>query len=297
MIRLPEVYNRRSKSIEFENTYKIDGLTFIYGTKFGKALIGSIINKRKISTLYGQLVKSKKSASKISRFVEHYSINTDEIDRPLDSFTSFNDFFIRKLKDGLRPVDYNPLHLISPADSRLIVFDLSNSMDLPVKGYWYSLKELVKDKKLVKDYSDGLCFIYRLAPSDYHRYCYIDDGSQEKVKRLRGVLNSVHPVALSATRSLIARNYRELTILHTDNFGDVLQLEVGALLVGKIIQHHKQEYNFKRGEEKGYFEFGGSTIVQLFKKGIVIPDGDIMENSSKKIEVLVRMGEKVGTSS
>ncbi len=294
MMKLPVLYNRISKSIEQENTYKIDGLSFLYGTKLGKALTGSVINKRIISNLYGQLVKSRNSLKQIPKFIEHYAINTDEIKRPLNSFRSFNDFFIRELKEGSRPIDTVEEHLISPADSRLFVFDLSKSKSLPVKGYWYNLNELIKDKKLVHEYTDGWCFIYRLASSDYHRYCYIDHGHQEKVKRLRGVLHSVHPMALSVTNSLIAKNYRELTIMHTNSFGDVLQLEVGALFVGKIIQHHKQPYAFVRGEEKGYFEFGGSTIIQLFKKGTVQIDADIVEYSEKGIETMVKMGEKVG---
>lgn len=294
MTKLPVLYNRISKSIEQENTYKVDGLSFLYGTKLGKALTGSVINKRIVSTLYGQLVKSRNSVKQIPKFIEHYAINTEEIKRPIGSFKSFNDFFIRELMEGARPIDTNENHLISPADSRLFVFDLSKSKSLPVKGYWYNLNGLIKDKKLVNEYADGWCFIYRLAPSDYHRYCYFDHGHQEKVKRLRGVLNSVHPIALSVTKSLIAKNYRELTIMHTNSFGDVLQLEVGALLVGKIIQHHKQPYSFVRGEEKGYFEFGGSTIIQLFKKGSVQIDSDIVEYSEKGIETLVKLGEKVG---
>lgn len=294
MMKLPVLYNRISKNIEQENTYKIDGLSFLYGTKLGKALTGSVINKRIISNLYGQLVKSRNSIKQIPKFIEHYAINTDEIKRPLNSFRSFNDFFIRELKEGSRPIDTAEEHLISPADSRLFVFDLSKSKSLPVKGYWYHLNQLIKDKKLVNEYSDGWCFIYRLAPSDYHRYCYIDHGHQEKVKRLRGVLHSVHPMALSVTNSLIAKNYRELTIMHTNSFGDVLQLEVGALFVGKIIQHHKQPHTFVRGEEKGYFEFGGSTIIQLFKKGSIQIDSDILEYSEKGIETIVRLGEKVG---
>ncbi|MBN1950861.1 MAG: phosphatidylserine decarboxylase [Bacteroidales bacterium] len=294
MINLPELYNRKTKAIEHENTYKVEGLVFLYRNFFGRALTFSVLNKHLVSKMYGRWVKSTRSVGQISGFVKHYDINTDEIREPLNSFPCFNDFFIRELKDGARPVDNTPAHLISPADSRLLVFDLSKNIDLPVKGYWYKLEDLVRDKKLVDDYAEGWCFIYRLAPSDYHRYAYIDDGSQQEVKILQGVLHSVNPIALSVTKSLLAKNYRELTLLRTDNFGDVLQLEVGALLVGKVIQHHRQSYSFKRGEEKGYFEFGGSTIIQLFKKGSVKPDSDIAEYSLKNIESLVKLGEKVG---
>ena len=294
MIKLPELYNRKSKAIEYENAYKVEGLAFLYGTAFGKAITGTVLKRHFVSKMYGSWIKNSKSISQIPKFIEHYGININEIKRDIKSFKSFNDFFIRELKDGSRPIDNNSSHLISPADSRLLVLDLSKHESLPVKGYWYKLEELIKDKKFIEDYANGLCFIYRLSPSDYHRYCYIDNGNQEPVKHLRGVLHSVNPIALSATKSLLAKNYRELTILHTENFGDVLQLEVGAMLVGKIIQHHMKGHTFKRGEEKGYFEYGGSTIIQFFKKGTVKIDNDIDEYSSRKIETLVKMGEKVG---
>jgi len=156
------------------------------------------------------------------------------------------------------------------------------------------LQEFVKDDILAREYADGWCFVYRLAPCDYHRYCYIDTGSQDEVRRIKGVLNSVNPVALSAVNSLMAKNYRELTILHTENFGHVLHVEVGALMVGKVVQHNYGEGSFKRGDEKGWFEFGGSTIVQLFHKDAVKPDDDILGYSANAIETLVKMGERVG---
>jgi phosphatidylserine decarboxylase len=234
------------------------------------------------------------SVQQIPKFVRHYKINVSEIKRPLDSFRSFNDFFMRELKANARPIDSTPSNLISPCDSRLFVFDLDKQHDLPVKGYWYALIDLLKDARLGKEYADAWCFIYRLAPSDYHRFCYIDNGQQDRVRRIRGVLHSVHPIALSKTNSLMVQNYRELTILHTENFGKVVNLEVGALFVGKIILLRKNEYTFTRGEEKGWFEFGGSTIIQLFKKDTIQPDADIIEQSANRVETIVKMGEKVG---
>jgi len=293
----PLLYNRKTKSFERENAYKADGLYFLYKTAFGKALTSSILNKHLISKLYGRTVRSKRSISMIHAFIKYYKIDISEIKHPISFFRCFNDFFSRELKDNARPIDKEPSHLISPADSRLLVFDLSSSPDLPVKGYWYSLRELVNDKKIFKEYSTGWCFIYRLAPSDYHRFCYIDNGYHDKVKRIRGVLNSVNPVALSSVRNLLSKNYRELTVLNTENFGKVLHLEVGALLVGKIVQRNRNSYSFKKGEEKGWFEYGGSTIIQIFKKDNIIPDPDIIQHSTNKIESLVKMGEKTGNNS
>ena len=290
-----KVYNRQTQSVEIENTYKQDSLYFLYKTDLGRALSSSVFNKHLISKLYGRLVKSRQSISLIQKFIKHYDIDISEIKQPIASFRCFNDFFVRELKENARPIDENPEHLISPADSRLCVFDLAVKSNLPVKGYWYSIETLIKDKKLAKEYADGWCFIYRLAPADYHRYCYIDNGSQEKVKRLRGVLHSVNPIAMSAVKNLLSRNYRELTVLHTENFGKVLHLEVGALLVGKIVQRDNGAHDFQKGEEKGWFEYGGSTIIQIFKKNCVIPDADILEQTQNKTETLVKFGEKTGS--
>jgi phosphatidylserine decarboxylase len=288
------VYNRQTREIEFENTYKGGGLHFLYKTDLGKALTSTILNKSLISKLYGRAVRSRQSISMIYKFIKHYNIDINEIKCPISSFRCFNDFFIRELKENARPVDMNPDSLIAPADSRLLVFDLISHSNLPVKGYWYLLNELVKDKNLAREYSDGWCFIYRLAPADYHRFCYIDSGYHDKVKRIRGVLHSVNPVALSSINNLISKNYRVLTVLDTEHFGKILHLEVGALLVGEIVNINRNAHNFSRGEEKGWFEYGGSTIIQIFKKGTVMPDADIMEYSLSNIESLVKMGEKTG---
>lgn len=290
----PKLYDRRTKSIEYENTYKSNGLAFLYNTGFGKMLNTVILNKRNISGIYGRIMNGRNSVNQIPKFIKHYKIDTSEFKRSLDTFKSFNDFFMRELKDDARPIAMEPGHLISPCDSRLLIFDLAKQHELPVKGYWYSLSDLLKDAKLGKEYGNAWCFIYRLAPSDYHRFCFIDSGRQERVRRIRGVLHSVHPIALSKTNSLMVQNYRELTVLHTQNFGKVIQIEVGALFVGKIILTHKSEYAFSRGEEKGWFEFGGSTIIQLFNKDAIQPDADIVEQSLLRIESLVKMGEKVG---
>lgn len=288
------IFNRRTNQLEPEKAQNTEGLSFLYHTLFGKAITNTILNRHIISVLYSRYVKRAGSVSQIPAFIDQYQIDVSEIARPVDSFTSLNDFFIRELKPGSRLIDHEPRHLLSPADARLLVFDLSKENSLPLKGYWYSLKEFIKDENLTNEYANGWCFVYRLAPSDYHRYCYIDSGYQEKVKRIPGVLHSVNPIALSSVKSLLARNYRELTLLNTDNFGMVLHVEIGALLVGKVIQHHRNTHTFKRGEEKGLFEFGGSTIVQLFKNNVVIPDDDILTHSASHVETLVKMGECVG---
>jgi phosphatidylserine decarboxylase len=288
------IYDRRAKKIVEENAIKVGGLIFLYKTLTGKLLTNLLLKRRFISKSYGRVMDGKRSIKQIPKFIEHYNLDVNEIKRPLSSFKSFNDFFIRELKPEARPIDMAPEHLISAADARLMIWDLNKAEQLPVKGYWYKLNDLVKDKALEQEYADGWCYMYRLAPQDFHRYGYIDNGTQEQVRKIKGILHSVNRIALAETKSVMAKNYRELTVLHTENFGKVIHIEVGALFVGKIVQRHNGAYAFKRGEEKGWFEFGGSTVIQLFKKDAVKPDADILEQSIKSIETLVKIGEKVG---
>lgn len=289
-----QLYDRGAKSLVNENAYKAEGLHFLYHTRRGRMLTGTVLKKRFISAAYGRYMKTKASLKKIPGFIKHYQIDLAEIKRPLHSFVSFNDFFIRELKPQARPMDTDPQHLISPADARLLAFKIDESLQLPVKGFWYNLEQLVDDKQLAADYTGGWCLIYRLAPSDYHRYHYIDDGYQEKVTVINGPLHSVNPIALRSVDHILATNYRELTVMHTANFGDVVHIEVGALFVGKVVQRYNGAHKFKRGEEKGWFEFGGSTVIQLFKADTIRPDSDILEYSGKGIETLVKLNERVG---
>ncbi|MBN1144872.1 MAG: phosphatidylserine decarboxylase [Bacteroidales bacterium] len=288
-----KIFQRSTKLEEVEVSGNLSALSFLYSTFTGK-IITRLINRSVVSALYGWLMKSFLSKPMIHNFIEQYKIDTDEISQPLESYKSLNDFFTRKLKPGARKVDSKPKHLVSPADARLLVFDLSHKYQVPVKGYWYTLTELLQDDNMAREYADGWCFVYRLAPMDYHRFCYIDSGLQDPVKTIPGVLNSVNPIALSLVDSLLAQNYRELTVMHTDNFRQVVHIEVGAMMVGKIVLNHRNSCTFNRGDEKGWFEFGGSTIIQLLKKDVVQPDDDLIAHSVRGIETLVRMGERVG---
>lgn len=288
-----KIFHRDTKLEEAEVSGNLSALSFLYSTFTGK-VVTRLMNRSAVSALYGWLMKSFISKPMISRFIEQYKIDTEEISQPLESYKSLNDFFTRKLKPSARKVDTNPKHLVSPADARLLVFDLAHKYQVPVKGYWYTLTELLQDDNMAREYADGWCYVYRLAPMDYHRFCYIDSGLQDPVKTIPGLLNSVNPIALSLVDSLMAQNYRELTVMHTDNFRQVVHIEVGAMMVGKIVLHNRNSSTFNRGDEKGWFEFGGSTIIQLLKKDVVQPDEDLMEHSVRGIETLVKMGERVG---
>lgn len=261
---------------------------FLYHTLLGRLFLKLLI-KPSISKKIGKWLDSEKSKKRIKKFVKKNHINCD--DYILDDIHSFNDFFSRKIKPEKRPIDRVENHLISPCDCKVTYYPIDKDLKFFIKESVYTLSELVQNEDIVSSYQGGTCLVLRLSVDDYHRYCYIDDGTKEDNIFIAGVLHTVNPIANDHYK-IYSQNQREYTILHTKNFSDVIQMEVGALLVGKIVNHQgKGEY--RRGEEKGKFLYGGSTIVLLLKKNVKI-DSDIIENSKKEIETIVKMGEKIG---
>ena len=261
----------------------------LYGSIAGRMLL-KVLTAPAVSCIAGTFMDSPLSKPLIKPFIRKSGIDTSEY--VMSGFRSYNDFFTRRIKPEKRPVDLTPEHLISPCDSKLTVHKISSRSIFTIKGSRYRVSQLLDNDFLAKRYCGGYCFIFRLEVNDYHRYCYIDSGVKSDNTFIAGELHTVNPIALERY-NIYKRNYREYTVLHTDNFGDVVQIEVGAMLVGRIVNLH-EECSFRRGDEKGRFEFGGSTIVLLFEKDCVVPDEDILRNSAEGNETIVKYGGKIG---
>ncbi len=282
-----QIKNRKTN--EIINKKENLSLRFLYNTKLGNKIL-KIIIKPWFSKLNGTIMNSKISNIITINLIKKYNIKQQEYEK--QKFTSYNDFFTRKKKDKYLEIDKNKNHLISPADSKLTVYDIKENSMFKIKNSYYSVNELLNGNKISEKYKNGTILIFRLEPSDYHRYCYIDNGTKTKNTHVQGVFHTIQNIALKKY-NIYKKNTREYTILKTENFGKVIQVEVGALNVGKIKNHH-EEYKFKKGEEKGYFEFNGSTIILIFKKDKIKIDQDIKENSINHIETIVKYGEKIG---
>lgn len=261
----------------------------LYNTFSGR-LILKVLTAPVISKIAGRFMDSPFSIPFIKIFIKNHRLDTTPY--IMKNFRSYNEFFTRQIKPEKRPIDYRADHLISPCDSKLSVYRINSNSVFKIKNSFYRVSDLLSNDFMARRYDGGYCFIYRLEVDDYHRYCYIDDGLKTENVFIEGELHTVNPVALKKY-NIYKRNSREYTILHTDNFGDVVHIEVGALFVGKICNHH-DEYYFVKGEEKGMFQFGGSTIVQLFEKNKVRPDKDILRNTREGFETIVHYGEKTG---
>lgn len=263
----------------------------LYGSAFGRFWLKPL-TARWVSRLGGWYMSRRISCSMIKSFVKNHNIDMSQFE-PV-KYRCYNEFFTRKIVPGARVVDMTPDHLISPCDCKLTVLPVTKEGRMTLKLTDYTVESLLRDEKLAAMYEGGQVLIFRLAVDDYHRYCYMADGQKEENVRIQGVFHTVNPIA-NDYFPIYKENTREYTVLHTKEFGDMVVMEVGALMVGKIVNHHGKA-QVQRGQEKGYFQFGGSTIVVLLKKDAAILDPDILENSAEGIETVVRFGEKIGVA-
>jgi phosphatidylserine decarboxylase len=288
------LYDRKTQSIREEELFERDVMEFFYGSRLGFYMTELFFKHRRPTEIYARLQRSPRSKAKIRKFVENYGINLDEVERPIESFNSFNEFFIRMLKPSARPIDRDPSSLVSIADCRLSAYPIREDTVYPVKARSFTVAQLVGDDEIASGYLGGWCLIFRLAPVDYHRFGYFDDCEQSPVTAINGFYRSIHPLSLRRMKAVFTENRREYCVLKTANFGEALQVDVGAVCVGRIVQNHPEGGRFTRGEVKGYFEFGGSTAILLLKPGAAKIDKDIAEYSGRGIETIVKYGERIG---
>jgi phosphatidylserine decarboxylase len=291
------LYNRRTGTLEEETIFERGVMEFLYGSRLGLWLTEALLKWRWATELYARTQHSPSSQAKIKTFIENNGINIDELERPVSSFKTFNEFFIRRLKPEARPIDLELSHLISIADCRLAVYEIKEDAVYPVKAKSFTLPDLLDgavETNFLKNFTGGLCLIFRLAPVDYHRFGYVDDCEQTPVHVINGFYRSVHPLSLRRMKAVFTENRRESCVLKTQNFGEVIHIDVGATSVGRIVQQHPSGGFSRRGEEKGYFEFGGSTVILLFQPNTVRMDDDIAKYAAEGIETIVRYGERIG---
>ena len=246
-----------------------------------------------VSRMAGIFLNSRLSKPLIPADVRRGHRDMSEYEK--QSFSSYNDYFCRKRVPQACAVDLEPSHLISPCDSLLSVYPIEEDRHFNIKHTRYTVDTLLRSRKLAKRYAGGYACVFRLTVRDYHHYCYVDDGATTSIRRIDGVLHTVNPIANDIT-PIDKENTREYSILRSQNFGNILMMEVGALLVGRIVNRSGAS-SVKRGQEKGHFEFGGSTVILLLEPGKVRMDRDLLRNSRHGFETRVHMGEKIGVKS
>lgn len=296
------VLDRITKNLFTEKVYGESWLKALYGKGgasflFGKLLLPIMAGTPLFSKLYGWMQKRRSSKKKIVPFIRDFALDTSEFLDSVEHFQSFNDFFIRKLKKEARPIALGRDVAILPADGRYLVYpDIARADGFLVKGKKFSLVELLQEEKLAQMYAEGAMVLARLCPVDYHRFHFPMNCLPSIPSKITGDLYSVNPLALRKRIEIFSENKREITFLQTKNFGQVLFLEIGATCVGTIHHTFMPNEPYAKGDEKGYFSFGGSSLILLFEPGRIQFDQDLVEASQDKIEVRGLMGQTLGRS-
>ncbi|PID58142.1 phosphatidylserine decarboxylase [candidate division KSB3 bacterium] len=269
-------------------------LQWLYQTPVGTLTLHAVVKRAFLSQWYGWLMNRPASRSKIKEFVESLNIDLHETRRPLSDFNTFNEFFIRELTPEARPIDRDPDAIVSPADGKVLAFSAMSDLEsFFVKGQEFSKEKLLKDRVLREKFADGPLIIIRLAPGDYHRIHFPTDGYISASTRIHGNYYSVSPYAVKQRLRIYWENVREYSILESPSVGAMLICEVGATLVGSIVQNYTPETDVLKGCEKGWFAFGGSTVILLFEAGRIRIDRDLAEHSSDGYETSIKMGERL----
>ena len=263
-------------------------LRFLYHTPLGRLLLRPLC-ARPLSRLCGRFLDSPLSKPLIRPFVRRNGIRLEDFFS--DNFRCFNDCFSRRIRPGLRPVDPSPDALVAPCDGLLSVYPIQKDMVIPAKQSRYTINDLLGGDPAAARFEGGTCLVFRLCVNHYHRYCYPDGGRPLRSAFIPGELHTVRPIALGQL-PVFVRNCREYALLETDHLGTVAQIEVGAMLVGKIHNHPAPE-RFERGDEKGMFLYGGSTVILLIEPGrLRIPEAAFALSAEER-EIPVCMGERI----
>ena len=285
--------NRKTGEIITEKPPGEAFLKFLYHNPFGELALNLLVKRKFLSEMYGRMMDKPNSVKRISKFVKDLNIDMSEALKPIDEFTSFNDFFYRKLNPHARPIGEG---LVACADAKLLAFENVNEVNnFFVKGQKFTLVDYLQDEKLAKKYENSALLIFRLAPNDYHRFHFPYDGDVSETTKINGAYFSVSPYALQPNFTRVfCENKREYLTLSTKDKGDILLSPVGATMVGTIIETYMPNTYVNKGDEMGYFAFGGSTVVMLVDNQHFTIDKDILENTKNKIETAVVMGERIG---
>ena len=283
-------YIDRMGNVTVEENGQDKLLRHLYNDRGGRLCLRVLVSPW-ISKMAGRLLNTGFSARFVGDFVEKNRIDLSICEK--QKFSSWNDFFTRRLRQGERSVDEREKVLVSPCDGKLSVYRIDKNSRFWIKDTEYTVEQLLRNKSLAERYLGGYALVFRLTVDDYHHFCYPAEGKKSDNVVVPGIFHTVNPVA-NEVYPIYRENAREYTLLKTEKFGTVLMMEVGAMMVGKITNLEKKSVSVKKGQEKGWFEFGGSTIILLLQHGKVRLDYDLIENTENGYETVVRMGERIG---
>lgn len=290
-------FHRTKQIVETEQVYGGDWLRWTYGTGLGRFALNALVKRAVASRYYGWKMSQRSSAYRVLPFIVDYNLDVDEFAKKPYSFKSFNEFFSRALKPGARPIAAGDRVAVLPADGRHLAFQNVDAAEgFYAKGQKFDLASFLGSEELGREFAGGSLLISRLCPVDYHRFHFPVAGTPGEPRLINGFLYSVSPIALRQNLAYLWENKRVMTIVESPVFGKVAVCEIGATMVGSILQTHVPGRAVAKGEEKGLFKFGGSCVVTIFQPGKIKLDADLVQQSAAGLEVYARMGESLGVA-
>lgn len=288
-------FHRYKQTVETERVYGGAWLRWTYQTSLGRLSLGLAVKRAIVSRYYGWKMSMRASANRVLPFIVDYDLDVDEFAKKPFSFKSFNDFFYRALKPAARPIAAGDRVAVLPADGRHLAFqNVDATAGFYAKGQKFSLESFLGDKALAAEFAGGSLLLSRLCPVDYHRFHFPVSGAPGEARLIKGWLYSVSPIALRLNLGYLWENKRMITLVDSPVFGRVAVCEIGATMVGSILQTYLPGRAVVKGEEKGLFKFGGSCVVTLFQPGRIKLDDDLVRHSADGLEVYAKMGDRLG---
>ncbi|MDR0351610.1 MAG: archaetidylserine decarboxylase [Puniceicoccales bacterium] len=288
------IFNRYTKSVETEDVCGGLYLKWLYYNPVGELTLNLLVKRKVTSSIFGMYMRSRRSKGKILPFIEKHGIAPESFEKDVEDFLSFDDFFSRKLKKSARPIATADGHIISPCDGRHLIIQNSNALpSFFVKGQKFDLYSLLIDRQLYEHFKDGMVMISRLSPVDYHRFHFPCNCVPMQYYKINGDYFSVNPMVTKKFLKIFFQNKREVTLLKTADVGMIAMIEIGATFIGSIHQSFKLNEKYFIGQEKGYFSFGGSTIITIFENDKVKFSDDLIKNSKDGMETYILMGDSI----
>jgi len=235
-----------------------------------------------VSQAFAQFFADKSFSRRVIPLLErYYNIDTSLFEK--NNYKTLNDWF----KRDLRNINFSG-ELSSSCEAFLKVHrNLNPSYIIQAKNKSYQLPDLLGNL-YSESFIDGTMLVFRLEPRHYHNFHHIVDGKVSAFQSLDGNYLPVNALGLNHFNNLYCRNRRDITLVQSE-LGNIAYVEIGALNVGSIVQLNNLGDNVKKGDKKGYFQFGGSTVLVLFEKDRV----QLFDQYNEQ-EKYVFVGEQIG---
>ncbi len=290
-------FHRVKQTVETEQVYGEKWLRWTYESSLGRLALNLLVKRAVLSRYYGWRMNLRDSARRVLPFIVNYNLDVDEFAKTPYAFKTFNEFFYRALKPAARPVNSGERTAVLPADGRhLALQNVDAAAGFYAKGQRFDLPAFLGDAELAAKFAGGSLLISRLCPVDYHRFHFPVGGVPGESRLINGWLYSVSPVALRRNLGYLWENRRMVTLVDSPVFGRVAVVEIGATMVGSIVQGFVPGRAVAKGDEKGLFAFGGSCVVTVFQKDRIKFDTDLLQPSIDSLETYAKMGDSLGTA-